>query len=167
MKYTRSRLRLTCFLVTCSVPINHNNCMILMIAANISIDDFNLGVIDSTGYLEVNVFQCNNIFSFFLAVSLETLVENCHKLLEKFHYSWEMMPLVLVILNYAGSDLDEASRKIDEGKKPSESKCIMLQLPSTFQYYYIAHVNPLSSLCLLKSELRLKSQRPNKNLVSF
>ncbi|KOB64823.1 DSX isoform F2, partial [Operophtera brumata] len=27
-----------------------------------------------------------------------------------------MMPLVLVILNYAGSDLDEASRKIDEGK---------------------------------------------------
>ncbi|KAM3962530.1 LOW QUALITY PROTEIN: transcription factor doublesex [Aphomia sociella] len=48
------------------------------------------------------------------AVSLETLVENCQKLLEKFHYSWEMMPLVLVILNYAGSDLDEASRKIDE-----------------------------------------------------
>ncbi|XP_050666095.1 protein doublesex isoform X2 [Leptidea sinapis] len=50
------------------------------------------------------------------AVSLESLVENCHKLLEKFHYSWEMMPLVLVILNYAGSDLEEASRKIDEGK---------------------------------------------------
>ncbi|XP_068619253.1 doublesex- and mab-3-related transcription factor 1 isoform X2 [Battus philenor] len=50
------------------------------------------------------------------AVSLETLVENCHRLLEKFHYSWEMMPLVLAILNYAGSDLDEASRKIDEGK---------------------------------------------------
>ncbi|VVC90998.1 unnamed protein product [Leptidea sinapis] len=48
------------------------------------------------------------------AVSLESLVENCHKLLEKFHYSWEMMPLVLVILNYAGSDLEEASRKIDE-----------------------------------------------------
>ncbi|XP_068619252.1 doublesex- and mab-3-related transcription factor 1 isoform X1 [Battus philenor] len=48
------------------------------------------------------------------AVSLETLVENCHRLLEKFHYSWEMMPLVLAILNYAGSDLDEASRKIDE-----------------------------------------------------
>ncbi|XP_075982895.1 transcription factor doublesex isoform X2 [Anticarsia gemmatalis] len=50
------------------------------------------------------------------AVPLETLVENCNKLLEKFHYSWEMMPLVLVILNYAGSDVDEASRKIDEGK---------------------------------------------------
>ncbi|KAG6439237.1 hypothetical protein O3G_MSEX000604 [Manduca sexta] len=27
-----------------------------------------------------------------------------------------MMPLVLVILNYAGSDLDEASRKINEGQ---------------------------------------------------
>ncbi|XP_073960601.1 protein doublesex-like [Choristoneura fumiferana] len=50
------------------------------------------------------------------AVALDTLVENCHKLLEKFHYSWEMMPLIFVILNYAGSDLDEASRKIDEGK---------------------------------------------------
>ncbi|XP_013147806.1 PREDICTED: protein doublesex-like [Papilio polytes] len=50
------------------------------------------------------------------AVSLETLVENCHRLLEKFHYSWEMMPLVLVIFNYAGSDLDEASRKIDEAQ---------------------------------------------------
>ncbi|XP_041968927.1 protein doublesex isoform X3 [Aricia agestis] len=50
------------------------------------------------------------------AVSLESLVENCHKLLEKFHYSWEMMPLVLVILNYAGSNIEEASRKIDEGK---------------------------------------------------
>ncbi|XP_045502951.1 protein doublesex isoform X2 [Colias croceus] len=44
----------------------------------------------------------------------EPLVENCHKLLEIFHYSWEMMPLVLVILNYAGNDLEEASRKIDE-----------------------------------------------------
>ncbi|CAH2045826.1 unnamed protein product, partial [Iphiclides podalirius] len=54
------------------------------------------------------------VISVSLAVSLESLVENCHKLLEKFHYSWEMMPLVLVILNYAGSDLDEASRKIDE-----------------------------------------------------
>ncbi|XP_048486397.1 protein doublesex isoform X1 [Plutella xylostella] len=50
------------------------------------------------------------------AVNIENLVENCNKLLEKFHYSWEMMPLVLVILNYAGSDLEEASRKIDEGK---------------------------------------------------
>ncbi|CAG9105843.1 unnamed protein product [Plutella xylostella] len=49
-------------------------------------------------------------------VNIENLVENCNKLLEKFHYSWEMMPLVLVILNYAGSDLEEASRKIDEGK---------------------------------------------------
>nr|BAN82532.1 doublesex [Lymantria dispar] len=45
---------------------------------------------------------------------LETLVESCHKLMEKFNYSWEMMPLMLVILNYARSDLDEASRKIDE-----------------------------------------------------
>ncbi|CAH1637604.1 unnamed protein product [Spodoptera littoralis] len=55
-------------------------------------------------------------FHSFLSVSLENLVDNCNKLLEKFHYSWEMMPLVLVILNYAGSDVDEASRKIDEGK---------------------------------------------------
>lgn len=59
-----------------------------------------------------------NHVSFVPAVALDTLVENCHKLLEKFHYSWEMMPLIFVILNYAGSDLDEASRKIDEGKLP-------------------------------------------------
>ncbi|CAH0690025.1 unnamed protein product [Spodoptera exigua] len=48
------------------------------------------------------------------AVSLESLMENCNKLLDKFHYTWEMMPLVLVILNYAGSDVDEAARKIEE-----------------------------------------------------
>ncbi|CAK1552335.1 unnamed protein product [Leptosia nina] len=59
------------------------------------------------------------------AVSLEPLVENCHKLLEIFHYSWEMMPLVLVILNYAGNDLEEASRKIDEGK-PSNSTSVTM-----------------------------------------
>ncbi|KAH9630784.1 hypothetical protein HF086_001012 [Spodoptera exigua] len=41
-------------------------------------------------------------------------MENCNKLLDKFHYTWEMMPLVLVILNYAGSDVDEAARKIEE-----------------------------------------------------
>lgn len=83
-----------------------------------------------------------NIFSVFSAVSLETLVENCHKLLEKFHYSWEMMPLVLVILNYAGSDLDEASRKIDEGKKPSEGKCCYISQHASVLWYigpYVGH----------------------------
>lgn len=67
-------------------------------------------------------------------------MENCHKLLEKFHYSWEMMPLVLVILNYAGSDLDEASRKIDEGE--SVFRLIKVLLPllcSAYRIYSYLH----------------------------
>ncbi|XP_066157359.1 doublesex and mab-3 related transcription factor 1-like isoform X4 [Euwallacea fornicatus] len=45
------------------------------------------------------------------------LLEDCHKLLEKFNYPWEMMPLVYTILKDARADLEEASRRIDEGKR--------------------------------------------------
>uniref|UniRef100_A0AAR5Q2T2 DM domain-containing protein n=1 Tax=Dendroctonus ponderosae TaxID=77166 RepID=A0AAR5Q2T2_DENPD len=45
------------------------------------------------------------------------LLEDCHKLLEKFHYPYEMMPLMYAILKDARADLDEASRRIDEGKQ--------------------------------------------------
>ncbi|XP_055382792.1 protein doublesex-like [Condylostylus longicornis] len=51
-----------------------------------------------------------------LAPNAEILLEYCHKLLEKFHYPWEMMPLMYVILKYAGADIDEATRRIDEGQ---------------------------------------------------
>ncbi|XP_050297089.1 protein doublesex-like isoform X2 [Anthonomus grandis grandis] len=42
------------------------------------------------------------------------LLEDCHKLLEKFNYPWEMMPLMYAILKDARADLEEASRRIDE-----------------------------------------------------
>ncbi|CAH1992010.1 unnamed protein product [Acanthoscelides obtectus] len=34
-----------------------------------------------------------------------------------FQYPWEMMPLLYAILKDARSDLEEASRRIDEGKR--------------------------------------------------
>ncbi|KAL1501950.1 hypothetical protein ABEB36_007174 [Hypothenemus hampei] len=42
------------------------------------------------------------------------LLEDCHKLLDKFNYTWEMMPLMYAILKDSHADLDEASRRIDE-----------------------------------------------------
>uniref|UniRef100_A0AB38ZDY9 Doublesex variant X1 n=1 Tax=Dendroctonus armandi TaxID=77159 RepID=A0AB38ZDY9_9CUCU len=45
------------------------------------------------------------------------LLEDCHKLLEKFDYPYEMMPLMYAILKDSRADLDEASRRIDEGKR--------------------------------------------------
>lgn len=43
-------------------------------------------------------------------------LEHCQKLLEKFRYPWELMPLMYVILKDAGTDIDEATRRIEEGK---------------------------------------------------
>ncbi|KAF7270154.1 hypothetical protein GWI33_016844 [Rhynchophorus ferrugineus] len=45
------------------------------------------------------------------------LLDDCQKLLEKFNYPWEMMPLMYAILKDARADLEEASRRIDEGKR--------------------------------------------------
>uniref|UniRef100_A0AAN0KE11 Protein doublesex F1 n=1 Tax=Propylea japonica TaxID=158624 RepID=A0AAN0KE11_9CUCU len=45
------------------------------------------------------------------------LLEDCQKLLERFKYPWEMMPLMHAILKGARADLEEASRRIDEGKR--------------------------------------------------
>ncbi|XP_049817939.1 doublesex and mab-3 related transcription factor 3, truncated isoform X2 [Aethina tumida] len=44
------------------------------------------------------------------------LLEDCQKLLERFKYPWEMMPLMYAILKDARADLEEASRRIDEGR---------------------------------------------------
>lgn len=46
----------------------------------------------------------------------EVTLDYCQKLLEIFHYPWEMMPLMYVILKDAGADIDVASRRIEEGK---------------------------------------------------
>lgn len=47
---------------------------------------------------------------------MEMLLEYSTKLLELFQYSWEMLPLMYVILKDAGANLEEAVRRIVEGK---------------------------------------------------
>nr|BAM93343.1 doublesex [Trypoxylus dichotomus] len=44
------------------------------------------------------------------------LLQDCHKLLDKFQYPWEMMPLLYAIMKLA-PNLEEASKRIDEGKQ--------------------------------------------------
>lgn len=43
------------------------------------------------------------------------LLEDSQKLLERFKYPWEMMPLMYVILKNSEGDMEKASRLIDEG----------------------------------------------------
>ncbi|XP_067643675.1 protein doublesex isoform X2 [Eurosta solidaginis] len=51
-----------------------------------------------------------------IPLAQEVFLEHCQKLLEKFRYPWEMMPLMYVILKDAGADIEEASRRIEEGQ---------------------------------------------------
>ncbi|VEN61263.1 unnamed protein product, partial [Callosobruchus maculatus] len=44
-------------------------------------------------------------------------LKDCQKLLERFKYPWEMMPLMYAILKNAHADIDEASKRIDEGTR--------------------------------------------------
>ncbi|XP_065364297.1 protein doublesex [Calliphora vicina] len=48
-------------------------------------------------------------------MSIDLLLDYCQKLIEKFGYPWEMMPLMYVILKDAGVDIDKASKRIEEG----------------------------------------------------
>ncbi|XP_017780093.1 PREDICTED: protein doublesex-like isoform X5 [Nicrophorus vespilloides] len=50
------------------------------------------------------------------------LLEDCQKLLERFKYPWEMMPLMYAILKDARADLEEAARRIDEDNKSQERR---------------------------------------------
>lgn len=60
----------------------------------------------------------NEVFSYdYRAHQSTDLLEDCHKLLEKFNYPWEMMPLMYAILKDAGADLEKATRRIDEGQR--------------------------------------------------
>lgn len=54
--------------------------------------------------------------SLFIFAGQDGFLEHCQKLLEKFRYPWELMPLMYVILKDAGTDIDEATRRIEEGK---------------------------------------------------
>ncbi|XP_013098121.2 protein doublesex isoform X2 [Stomoxys calcitrans] len=49
-------------------------------------------------------------------MSIDLILDYCQKLIEKFGYPWEMMPLMYVILKDAGVDIDEASKRIEEGQ---------------------------------------------------
>uniref|UniRef100_A0A1L8DIJ0 Putative doublesex-and mab-3-related transcription factor 1 n=1 Tax=Nyssomyia neivai TaxID=330878 RepID=A0A1L8DIJ0_9DIPT len=48
--------------------------------------------------------------------SSEVFFDNCQKLLDKFNYPWELMPLMYVILENANVDVREAARRIEEGQ---------------------------------------------------
>lgn len=45
------------------------------------------------------------------------LLEKSQKMIERFNYPWEMMPLLYVILKYANGDLEEATNQLSEGNK--------------------------------------------------
>ncbi|XP_017081940.2 protein doublesex isoform X2 [Drosophila eugracilis] len=46
----------------------------------------------------------------------DVFLDYCQKLLEKFRYPWELMPLMYVILKDADANIEEASRRIEEGQ---------------------------------------------------
>uniref|UniRef100_A0A1A9V4N9 Doublesex dimerisation domain-containing protein n=1 Tax=Glossina austeni TaxID=7395 RepID=A0A1A9V4N9_GLOAU len=50
----------------------------------------------------------------------EKIISNSQKLIEKFGYPWEMMPLMYVILKDTSGDIDEASKRIEEGQQVIE-----------------------------------------------
>lgn len=65
----------------------------------------------------VSIIEKNIHYYFIISAYQSTdILEDCHKLLERFNYPWEMMPLMCAILKYARGDLEEASQRIDEGK---------------------------------------------------
>jgi len=53
---------------------------------------------------------------FFCFSGQDVFLDYCQKLLEKFRYPWELMPLMYVILKDADANIEEASRRIEEGK---------------------------------------------------
>ncbi|XP_017780090.1 PREDICTED: protein doublesex-like isoform X2 [Nicrophorus vespilloides] len=62
------------------------------------------------------------------------LLEDCQKLLERFKYPWEMMPLMYAILKDARADLEEAARRIDEGQVAEIRFDFCQKLKSRFQF---------------------------------
>ncbi|XP_015585065.1 protein doublesex isoform X2 [Cephus cinctus] len=76
-----------------------------------------------------------------LGENVEVLLEYSTKLLERFRYSWEMMPLMYVILKDAKADLEEATRRIAEANNEIRTMAFweaarMIQYGSGESYYY-------------------------------
>ncbi|XP_055910261.1 protein doublesex-like [Eupeodes corollae] len=53
----------------------------------------------------------------------EIMLDSCRQLLDKFQYPWEMMPLIYVILEDANVNIEEASRRIEEGQVVVSNFC--------------------------------------------
>lgn len=83
------------------------------------------------------------------------LLEDCQKLLERFKYPWEMMPLMHAILKGARADLEEASRRIDEGKK------------AVYEYSRIHNLNMYDGVELRSSTHNKNQERRNFTNSSF
>nr|BAM93340.1 doublesex [Trypoxylus dichotomus] len=60
------------------------------------------------------------------------LLQDCHKLLDKFQYPWEMMPLLYAIMKLA-PNLEEASKRIDEGKGAEQLVDFFYKIKDKFQ----------------------------------
>lgn len=62
------------------------------------------------------MIRINDISIIFLFTeNAEILLDKSQKMIERFRYPWEMMPLLYVILKYANGDLDEATNQLNEG----------------------------------------------------
>lgn len=68
--------------------------------------------------------------SLFTVDNADMLLEKSQKMIERFNYPWEMMPLLYVILKYANGDLEEATNQLSEGNKNQSVKC---KLQTTLQ----------------------------------
>ncbi|XP_066249738.1 protein doublesex-like isoform X2 [Euwallacea similis] len=85
------------------------------------------------------------------------LLEDCHKLLEKFNYPWEMMPLVYTILKDARADLEEASRRIDEARLEISAKAAEEAARYTRQIQYSNLYSSASAIAALYPPVYLPS----------
>lgn len=67
-------------------------------------------------FILMNEIKCFRFF-LFLVDNAELLLDKSQKMIERFNYPWEMMPLLYVILKYANGDLEEATNQLNEGNE--------------------------------------------------
>lgn len=52
----------------------------------------------------------------FSGTNVEIVLAHSTNLLQRFRYPWDMLTLMYVTVKYAGANLDEALRRIEEGE---------------------------------------------------
>lgn len=80
-------------------------------------------------------------FSLFTVDNADMLLEKSQKMIERFNYPWEMMPLLYVILKYANGDLEEATNQLSEGNR-KQNVNVTYKLPDIAMSHikwYVAH----------------------------